>query len=111
MRTITFSHKYKKMPPILTGTFITAVRKVEYQTLSEEFIKADTETVDGQFYPLQRGWLIFIELWTDGYKWQTLRPWTPDKLKYYKGLEGQEVEIVIDENYVPKHPIDNGVEL
>lgn len=95
MKTIKFSHRYKKMPKVLEPTFITEIRKVHFNDLTPEFIKADTETVNGDFYTLPPIMLIIIELWTNGIKWQTIRPWNEEKEKYYKSLRGQEVKIEI----------------
>lgn len=97
MKQIKFSHRYKKMPRVLEGTYISEVTKVHFRDLTKEFVLADTETVDGQFYPLSQGWLLKIDLWTNGFKWQTLRPWNSEKEKYYRSLRGQEVQILIEE--------------
>lgn len=95
MKRITFSHKYKKFPPVLSPTFVKGVSVVNYDDLSEEFIKADTETEDGQFYKLPKGKLIHIQLYTEGHEWQTLRSWTKEKEEYYRTFIGEEVSIVI----------------
>ncbi len=97
MIAIKFSHHYKKMPAVLSPTFIRGIKKVHFSELTPEFIKADTETDDGQFYPLPRTWLIIISLWTEGREWQTIRRFTPEKMEYYDAHIGNEVEIKIEE--------------
>ena len=95
MRTIKFSHHYKKMPAVLSPTFITNVTATHYKYLDPDFIVKDTETDEGEFYPLPKTNLIIIELFTEGHKWQTIRRFTPEKMKYYLSLKGAEVNIQI----------------
>lgn len=97
IKTIKFSHQYKKMPVILEPTFLKSVRVKHYNELTEEFILKDTETVDGQFYQLPKTQLLILDLWTEGEYWHTVRRWTPEKEKYYRSLVGQEVKIVVEE--------------
>lgn len=94
---IKFSAKYKKMPKNLDATYIIEVKKTRYSDLSEDFIKADTEKMDGTFYPLPKGDLLIIKLYTRGHVWQTVRPWNEEKEIYYRMLVGKEVEIDITE--------------
>lgn len=56
------------MPPDIESsrTLISNVVRSEYSELSKDFIKKDTETIDGKFFWLPRGPLIIIYLWTDG---------------------------------------------
>lgn len=96
IKTIKFSHRYKKMPVVLSPTFLKGVRIKHYNDLTEEFIKLDTETVDGKFYNLPKTKLLILDLWTEGDYWHTVRRWTPQKEEYYRGLVGQEVRIVIE---------------
>jgi hypothetical protein len=95
MRTIKFSHYYKKMPLVLNPTFIKDIALIDYTDLTPEEIKLDTETRDGQFYPLPKTKLIWIKLWTEGHEWGTLRRYTPDKYEYYSNLVGEEVHIEV----------------
>lgn len=95
MNVIKFSHRYKKMPVVLNPTFVTGLEKANYYDLGQKYIEMDTETVDGQFYPLPKTDLLIIHLYTEGKDWQTIRRWTPQKEKYYRGLVGHEVEIKI----------------
>jgi hypothetical protein len=105
---IKFSHDYLKftgkvlpMDCILLQCF-----KVSYHDLSEEFIKYDTAYLeDGKikFYPLPKTDLIVLILSAYNLKHPTavfeeklttIRRFTPQKWKYYKSLEGKEVELV-----------------
>lgn len=83
-----------------TETWIKDIALIDYKDLTPEEIKQDTETIDGQFYELPKTRLIWIKLWSTtingGHEWATLRRYTPDKYKYYSGLVGKEVKIVID---------------
>lgn len=97
IKTIKFSHKYKKMPVVLSPTFLKGVRLKHYNELTEDFIKLDTETVDGKFYQLPKTQLLILDLWSEGTYWHTVRRWTSEKEKYYRSLVGQEVKIVVEE--------------
>lgn len=81
-------------------TWIKSLEAVEYQDLTPEEIKHDTETVDGQFYELPKTKLIRINLYSvtinGGFEWATMRRWTPQKWEYYEGLLGQQIQIVIE---------------
>lgn len=83
------------MPKKLDGTYLVDVKKIHYDKLDKDFIKADTETIDGKFYQLSRGNLLILKLYTMGHVWQTIRPWNLEKEKYYKELLGEEVYIEI----------------
>lgn len=96
MRTINFSHRYKKMPEKINPTFLNAVDVAHYQELEEDFIKYDTETIDGSFYPFSKTKLLILRLWTEGEEWTTVRRWTSDKERYYRSLVGQQVRISIN---------------
>ena len=103
MNTIKFSFRYKKMPHGVEfcDTWIMSVKVLDYADLTDEEIKMDTETVDGEFYVLPKTKLIWIDLFTDclptATKWQTIRRWTPEKERYYRSIVGQEVKIVIED--------------
>ncbi len=98
MRTITFSHRYKKMPHGVEwlDTWIKDVSVIDYSQLTEEQIKLDTETMDGKFYPLTQGRLIWIKLYSDSLpkptEWGTLRPFKKEKFKIYKNLFVQKIK-------------------
>lgn len=95
IKTIKFSHYYKKMPAVLTPTYLKGIRVKNYSDLTEEFIREDTETVDGEFYQLSKGKLLILDLWTEGKYWTTVRPWNSEKEKYYRSLIGKEVRIEV----------------
>ena len=98
MRTIKFSHRYNKMPLNLEPTYILAVIQTYHSHLGQGFIEYDTKVENGGYFPLPRGTLILIMLYTDGQLWTTIRRHTPDKFSYYIGLIGQEVKIEVKEN-------------
>lgn len=102
MNTIKFSHYYKKMPKSFEGTVIHSVKVQNTKGLTDEFIKYDTETVDGKYYQLPSGMVMIIHLNTNGHMWTTVRSWNPRKEKYYKELVGQEVAILVEEETKPK---------
>lgn len=105
---IKFSHRYYKMPiqeAIKSGkhTIIGIQIHEDIYKLPEEFLHYDASFWNGKEteeypIPLGKGIVIFIfsshdndfELWT------TIRRWTPEKQKYYEGLKGKEVEIIIE---------------
>lgn len=93
--TIKFSHHYKKMPPVLSGTYIKGVYVCEYANLSPDQIADDTETDDGRHYQLPQSRLICIDFWSEYGTWSTMRRFTPEKYKYYLEHLGQEVNIAI----------------
>ena len=95
IKTIKFSHYYKKMPAVLSPTYLKGVRLKHYNDLTEDFIREDTETVDGSFYDLPKTHLLILDLWTEGKYWTTVRRWTPEKEKYYRSLVGKEVRIEV----------------
>lgn len=103
MQSIRFSHRYTKMPRKISGTFIENVEVNYLEKLDPEFIKKDTAIRGGGHYPLpETGKVIIIWLWTPdtnftkSHRWQTIRPWTEQKEKYYKKLVGEEVRIIIN---------------
>jgi len=97
IKTIKFSHRYKKMPVVLSPTFLKGIRLTHYNDLTPEFIELDTAIEGGGNYPLPKTKLMILDLWTEGDYWHTVRRWTPEKEKYYRGLVGSEVKIVIEE--------------
>ena len=70
------------MPPTLEPTYIESIKMMHSKGLTPEFIKYDTETVDGEFYKLPLGLVIIINLYTNDHKWTTVRRWTEQKEKY-----------------------------
>lgn len=96
---IKFSHFYKKMPAGVTTfceSFVCGVEVKHYNNLTPDFIKQDTE-YEGGFYQLPKANLLIITIFTEGVKWTTVRRWTEEKEKYYRGILGKEVKIIIDE--------------
>lgn len=96
---IIFSHHYKKMPAgvaTFCESFVCGIEVTHYNDLTPDFIKQDTE-YEGGFYPLPKGKLLVITIFTEGVKWTTVRRWTEKKEKYYIGLLGKEVHIIIEE--------------
>lgn len=80
----------------------------EKDELSEEFIKYDTRTDDGDYYELPEGRLLILLLRADilistrpgSMTWReqvftTVRRWTPEKEQYYKSKVGEVFEIVV----------------
>lgn len=102
MARIVFSHLYNKMPYGVQylSTWVTDVSIIEFNDLTPEEIQQDTAIVGGGNYQLPHMKLIKIDLWSDtingAHKWATLRPYTPEKYEYYRGLRGQTVSIVIE---------------
>lgn len=84
MITIRFSHHYIKMPPDTKNTVLVDVELVNLEDLSKDFLEKDTEIVGGGHYPLPpSGKFMILWLDTNGYRWQTIRRWTPAKERYY----------------------------
>ncbi len=84
------------MPFPLNPTYIHNVTKIHYNDLTEEEIEKDTAISDGGNYNLPQMWLIKIELWTQGQAWSTMRPFNPEKMKYYQSLIGFEIKVEIN---------------
>ena len=100
MQTITFSHRYDKMPTNAalshSTTYLSLVLVVQREELSERFVAYDT-AYDGGNYPLPKGKLLLLCLVTANLLWTTVRRWTPRKEAYYRSLVGQPVRIEIAE--------------
>jgi hypothetical protein len=96
MHTITFSHRYTKMPD-RGKAILLQVFKTHYKDLSNVFVAYDTEILNSHdYYPLPKTDLIVLLLIADdGRTWTTIRRWTPQKEKYYRSITGQEVKIEI----------------
>lgn len=110
MNKIKFSHVYTKFPFGKTPPFGAELLQVfltEKNELSEEFIKYDTRTDDGDYYELPEGKLLILLLRADIWRpkpgieaWQkevftTVRRWTLEKEQYYKSKVGEVFEIVV----------------
>lgn len=101
MKTIRFSHEYKKFP-MLVGKADTTLLDVWVRSknnISQPMIEYDTKYGDsGEFYTLPNTNLIILFLWTEGQLWTTMRRWTPDKERHYRTLIGQQVKIEVVED-------------
>jgi hypothetical protein len=116
---IKFSHAYCKMPPCFWSrekhvTHLIGVSVIDdISKLPELFIKYDTAYIpqgitdikEVQYYKLPFGKILLLVLFTveefEGIEmtniWTTVRRWTPDKEKYYVGLIGKQVDIIIED--------------
>ena len=99
---IKFSHFYYKMPgPELkraSRTVLLQVFKTTKNELSNAFAEYDTlyyEAGTKRYYPLQDGPLLVLVLKTGDWVWTTIRKWDEAKERYYRGLQGQQVETAI----------------
>jgi len=99
MRTIKFSHFYKKMPEGYEISKLLEIFVADRKDLHECFILYDTSHGDGENYPLPKGKLIVMLLQTRDSKelWTTMRRCTPSKLKYYVGLRSSYVNCEVNE--------------
>lgn len=103
MSTIKFSHTYFKMP-FAPGAGVRAllvqVLRVKRADLAPEFIRYDTEYRAGdggtEQYPLTAREYLLLLLVTNGRLWTTLRSWDKEKEKYYRGLVGEQFDIVVE---------------
>lgn len=104
---IKFSHIYEKMPDDLSDpTMLLAVFSADTKEFGELFIKHDTLYWNNGkrdpkagigFYELPKGKVLVLLLITGhkGHLWTTVRRWTPEKERYYRGIIGQGVQIEI----------------
>jgi hypothetical protein len=97
-RQIKFSHRYTKMPQDLSNSFLLDVWVKNLEDMSEGFLNYDTQ-YSGGWYPLPKKGKFLVLFIRTGYSiWTTIRRWIPRKEQYYRGLIGQEVKIVIQED-------------
>ena len=99
MNTIKFSHRYTKLPDtISSGDEVTLLEVLNsrFQDLHPAFIKYDATTDEGDLYPLPKtgSCLVLIFIFNDEI-FTTVRRQTPEKEKYYKGLRGEVLQLVI----------------
>lgn len=100
MKSIKFSHEYIKMPDEVKESMLIEVLNVELSELSKEFLNYDTEATDGSTYKLpESGAYLLLLLYdqTNCELWTTLRRYTPEKEKYYRGEIGNLFKIEIKE--------------
>ena len=93
MRTIKFSHEYKKMPEGFENSILMEVLIADRADLHTGFIEYDTAIVGGGNYSPPRGKLLVLLLMAhkSAELWTTVRRWTPEKEAYYRGLRGKHV--------------------
>lgn len=97
-RVIKFSETYTKIPKVVLKekqSMLLACFEVHYDELHKFFIDYDTEFEGGQ-YRLPNAPLIVLLLKWDGILWTTIRRYTREKWEYYKNLEGETFEILIE---------------
>lgn len=108
MQKIKFSHRYFKMPENFSDTMLLQVFTVPREELGIDFVGYDVtwENPNGDVeeYPLPKGMLLVLLLasFVNGREvlWTTIRRWMPTKELYYRGLIGEKVQIVIEEENV-----------
>jgi hypothetical protein len=106
MKQIKFSHKYYKLPMNVGTATLLQVLTINKEDLSPEFVEYDTsypangkyseEGTPDKHYPLPNGKLLLLILQT-GWIWTTIRRWTPEKERYYRGSIGETFNIAIEE--------------
>ena len=93
---IKFSHKYWKMPLHHNPSRLLEVITTDSLQFHKGFVEYDTKIVGGGNYPLPKGKVLLLLLITmKGELWTTIRRYTEQKEKYYRGLRGVVVEIVV----------------
>lgn len=110
MKTIKFSHEYKKIPRSEEprDTFLLEVLTVDKKDLGKDFIEYDTtyyermgDELIKKNYPLPKGKVLVLLLNSpyafQAHLWTTVRRHTPEKEAYYRGLRGQKVHIDIED--------------
>ena len=87
---VKFSNDYKKFPDDYHRSNLLQVLRADTRELSNSYIKYDTKTLDGNYFPLEDGPIIILILITERSRkvWTTIRPFTKEKYDYYKQLEG-----------------------
>lgn len=93
---IKFSHLYDKMPIDPSPSTLLEVFVVN-DDLSDGFVNYDTRISGGGKYRLPNGQKLVLLLQNrDGVLWTTIRRCTSCKLRYYRGIRGADVNIVVD---------------
>lgn len=101
---IRFSHRYFKLKEVMPERcFLSLVQKVEnLHGIPPGFLWLDTQYKNG-FYELDKDKPHLILLFYsprvdgDGLLFTTIRPWRPDKEKYYTGMIGEKFRAIITE--------------
>jgi len=99
MNTIKFSHRYTKLPDAInSGDEVTLLEVLNsrFEDLHPAFIQYDATTDKGELYPLPKtgGCLVLIFQFNNDI-FTTVRRHTPEKERYYKGLRGEVLQLVI----------------
>lgn len=98
MNEIKFSHNYPKLWNQKTGLLLRVTIRDRERDMSKSLIEYDTKYAEGKYYELKKGkYLHLVFLGNEGIPFSTIRRWTPDKEKYYLGLVGQELKIILME--------------
>jgi len=98
---IKFSHRYYKMPQNVENysTVLLEAFRVLHSDLSDFFLVYDTKYPGGE-YPLRNGEMIVLLLMTQLEDhvclWTTIRTYNPGKWRYYQGIRGEPVRIIIE---------------
>jgi hypothetical protein len=100
MKVIEFSHKYTKFPAAFELSMLVGVFPLDLKELSPELREYDTYYHTGHYDLPQTGQymlLLFIANGGIGWLWPTIRRWTPEKEKYYRGSIGEVLECKISQ--------------
>jgi hypothetical protein len=95
---IKFSKKYKKLPPGIDGqlAYLILSRNVMIENQTPWLLNYDTEAEDGTHYELPaKGEHLLLMFDYRGAIFTTLRRRTLEKERYYRGLVGQLLRVVI----------------
>jgi len=108
MPAIKFSHRYLKLPENVRSARLLQVFCCYDTELSPAFIDYDTiwfsDTDSPEHYPLPRGRLILLLFQADNNDlFTTLRPWAPNKEKWYRGQQGAFFDVIVSE----EDPLEN----
>ncbi len=100
MKTIKFSHRYKKLAVLnsnMTARLL-IVQKVNLEDLSRDFLNYDTEEI---FKLPTKGKYIFLLFQANGGLFTTLRPmWPTKKFLYYQEAIGEIFNVKIVDNFI-----------
>jgi len=103
MKSISFSHRYEKMPSVTVDNraMLLQVFRVGKSNLSSYFLDYDTRYKEEgmtKHYPLKDGPLLLLLFNWDDTLMPTLRSWNESKEKYYMDSVGQYFEVIIHEH-------------
>ena len=96
--TIKFSHAYSKMPKNPSPSRLLEVFTVDRSDLHRCFVDFDTKIKLAGNYSLPKGKLLVLLLLAEsGELWTTIRRFTEEKCKYYRGMRCKPFEICIED--------------